>query len=514
MLRYGDGSPFPFDDAFLDMLADAVEACTAMLAATARLERRRAEAEAVLAAIGAEERRLLLFERAVAAACGTSPHGTSTPALRAAESTRSAMATAVELSREQLKQISAAKAAEPSWRGAAQRVHDAAGRFFARRLLPGSRLAWAWDVSGPVPRAEAATQDARFRVVFDLDVPPLFRAPVRIDSLVPELTVRLPRQRWLRAPVEAAIPLGRCLLVAARHDDRGRELLIRKPDGSGWRIELPQDGQPSATALDRRGRAAGTSLVGEGELAPLLPAIDRELAPARLPRQAREVLLDGTRVTELEDTTLATRALLDEIGPTVRQIRQRSRVPGELSLKRDVASGVREELFVSRASLTAHYAGLPPELRRLLDDAGFGRGLTTGIAALASEQPAPAAAPAEDSAPATQAAAPVEDSAPATQAAAPTEDSPCSPSSPWSPSPVITSAARAPQLAAPVPPSSPPLATIPARARPPAPLPSSPLPATAPAPAGRSQHARPARVVSPAPVSAIPVHVPSPMPAP
>src|SRR5690606_40681154 len=34
MLRYGDGSPFPFDDAFLDLLVDAVDACTTMLAAT------------------------------------------------------------------------------------------------------------------------------------------------------------------------------------------------------------------------------------------------------------------------------------------------------------------------------------------------------------------------------------------------------------------------------------------------------------------------------------------------
>lgn len=505
MLRYGDGSPFPFDEAFLDLLSDAVEACTAMLEATARLERRRAEAEAVLEAIGEEERRLLLFERAVAAACGPDP-GASTPALRAAERTRSAMATAVELSREQLKQISAVKAAAPSWRGTAQRVHDAAGRFFARRLLPGARLAWAWDVSGPVPRAEAATQDARFRVLFDLEVPPLFRAPVRIDALVPELTVHLPRQRWLRAPVEAAIPLGRCLLAAARHDDRGRELLIRKPDGSGWRIELPQDGQPSVTALDRRGRAAGTGLVGEGELAPLIAAIDRELAPARLPRAAREVLLDGTPVTELEDTTLATRALLDEIGPTVRQIRQRSRVPGELSLKRDVTDGVREELYVSRTSLTAHYAGLPPELRRLLDDAGFGRGLTTGIAELAPEPPVQAAPAPEPPAQTAPSAAPEARPQRAEPEARP-------PSSPWSEAPATMIAARVPELAALARPLSPRPAAGPTPARPPSPLPSSPLPATVPTPARRAPYARPARVMSPAP-SAIPVHVPSPMPAP
>jgi hypothetical protein len=388
MLRYGDGTPFPFGDAFLDMLVDAVDACTTMLAATASLERRRAEADAVLQAIGAQERQLVMFERAVAAACIPGPHGDDTPAARAAELTRSAMQSAVERSREQLVQISTGKGAEPSWHRTAQRVHAAAGQFFARRFLPNTRWAWAWDARGTAARAEGASQDARFQVVFDLALPPAWQAPVRIDTLVPDLVVSLPRRRWLRAPIETAIPLGRCFLASARHDDRGRELVIRRPDGSGWRIELPRDAQPSAETLDRRGRATGTALVRETELAPLITAIERELATSRLPRQARDVLLDGTRLTELSDTTLTPRALLGELAPTVRAIRQRSRVPGELTLKRDIADGRREELYVSRTSLTVSYAALPAEYRRLLDDAGFGRGLSVGIGEPAAEAPA------------------------------------------------------------------------------------------------------------------------------
>ena len=420
MLRYGDGTPFPFGDAFLDMLVDAVDACTTMLAATTNLDRRRADAEAMLQAIGEEERQLLMFERAVAAACAPAPHGTGTPgtpASRAAEHTRSAMQSAVERSRELLKQISTRKAATPSWHRTARRVHAAAGRFFARRFLPNTRWVWAWDARGVVTRAEGASQDARFRVVFDLDLPSMWLAPVRIDTLVPDLIVHLPRRRWLRAPVETAIPIGRCLLASARHDDRGRELVIRRPDGSGWRIDMPRDGQPSAATLDRRGRASGTALVSETELAPLIAAIDRELATSRLPRHARDVLLDGTRLTEVDDTTLAARALLGELAPTVHAIRQRSRMPGELTLKRDIADGRREEIYISRASLTARYASLPTEHRRLLDDAGFGRGLTTGIAELTErasqpELPArPSPAPAHAAAPVRLARA----SAPAVQ---------------------------------------------------------------------------------------------------
>lgn len=407
MLRYGDGTPFPFGDAFLDMLVDAVEACTAMLIATASLDRRRADADAVLEAIGEEERRLVLLERAVAAACGPAPDRQSTPAMRAAEQTRSAMELAIAQSREQLKLISTQKAATPSWDRTARRVRDAAGRFFARRLLPGTRWAWAWDARGAAARGEAASQDARFRVTFDLDLPHAWSAPVRIDALVPDLVVHLPVRRWLRSTVDAAVPLGRYHLVAARHDDRGRELVIRKPDGSSWRIDLPRDGQPGAIALDRRGRATGTGLVGESELAPLWDALERELPTQQLRREARDVFLGGTSVAELADTTLAARALLDEIGPTVRAIRQRSRMPGELILKRDVSDGVREEIFVSRATLAASYSALPPEHRRLLDDAGFGRGLTTGLAELVAQpELALAAPPAAPAPPARRAAAP------------------------------------------------------------------------------------------------------------
>jgi hypothetical protein len=495
MLRYGDGTPFPFDDAFLDMLVDAVEACTTMLAATANLDRRRADAEAVLEAIGEEERRLLMFERAVAAACGPAPGGKPTPAVRAAERTRTAMESAVERSREQLKQISATRAAPPSWHRTARRVQAAVGRFFARRLLPGTRWAWAWDASGMVPCAEAASQDARFRVVYDLDLPPAWRAPVRIDALVPDLVVHLPRRRWLRPAIETAIPLGRCLLVGARHDDRGRELVIRKPDGSGWRIDLPEASQASATALDRRGRARGTGLVREPELAALVQAIDRELDTLQLRRCARKVKLDGVRVTELADTTLAARALLDELGPTVRAIRQRSRMPGELTLKRDVADGVREEIYVSRASLTARYGNLPAEHRRLLDDAGFGRGLTTGISELAAQAPQPAI-PARPTPPPI----PARPSSPSLQARS---SAPVIPARPPEPAPSTRPSER-PTPARPADPSASARLTVPALP----PRPTEPTLARTTAPAASPARAKP--TTAPPPARAKPTTAPPP----
>jgi hypothetical protein len=62
--------------------------------------------------------------------------------------------------------------------------------------------------------------------------------------------------------------------------------------------------------------------------------------------------------------------LLSQLTPLARTIRERSRVHGELVLKRDVAGGRREELFVPRAQLSQHFAKLPPEYRRPFEDMG------------------------------------------------------------------------------------------------------------------------------------------------
>src|SRR6185436_18113817 len=96
--------------------------------------------------------------------------------------------------------------------------------------------------------------------------------------------------------------------------------------------------------------------VAPPECAALLRAIDLQVRSRLTARRAHTVLLGGIPVSTIDDTTLAARALLDEIGPIVREIRTRSSVPGELSIKRDVAIGVRQELFIPREQLAACYA--------------------------------------------------------------------------------------------------------------------------------------------------------------
>jgi len=393
MLRFGDGTPFPLDEGFLELLVDAVSACTAMLAATAEREERHAHARKKQHELLEEEAKLERFEQTVRTAAATSApvhRPKPAPTELAFRRTVVAMQHALKHSREQLKLAAEANAAELQWTESAQQVEAAAGAFFDRHVLPETVWSWSWDATPGKPSFEATARGARFVAEFALEPDVLWRAPIRIAALAPGVVMDLPRRRWFGKPTVAPTLLDRYVLVAARCDPEGRRLEIQEHAGAapGWRITLPRDGAASATAFDRRGRAIAVEPVTPAQCAALVDAIDRRLNERLAERRTRTVSVNGLPVSRIDDTTVTPRALLDEIGPVVREIRARSCVPGELSLKQDVAIGVREELFVPRAQLAACYASLPPQYRHLLDAIGVGRGLTEVLGDCSSEAPA------------------------------------------------------------------------------------------------------------------------------
>jgi hypothetical protein len=390
MLRFGDGTPFPLDEGFLEVLVDAVGACTAMLTATALLEERHARARTRQHELMEDECRLERFEQTVRMAAMTPASANRpkpTPAELAFRRTVAAMQHAVKHSREQLKTSVAENAAELGWAEAAAQVALSVAGFFERHMLPGAVWSWAWDATAGSPSFEATARGAQFTVAFELERDVLWRAPIRLSALAPGVVIDLPRRRWFGKPVVVPTPLDRCVLVGARCDPEGHRLEIQERAGAapGWRITLPRDGTASATAFDRRGRAIAVEPITPSQLDALVDAIDLQLRTRRCARRTRTVFLGGVPVDRLDDTTTAARALLDELGPIVREIRARSVVPGELSLKRDVAAGMREEVFVSRVQLAACYASLPPQYRHLLDAIGVGRGLTETLGECSTE---------------------------------------------------------------------------------------------------------------------------------
>jgi hypothetical protein len=372
MLRYGDGSPFPFDEDFLGIVVDAVDACTAMFEAADELEQKRAKARESRRDLDAEDRRLEVLEKSIVMAISQTDSGGNV-SRRTAKRALAQVRKTIDASRTQLRRH---VVAEPRPGPAASRVHEAAQRFFDRHCLPATRWTWSWYAT----HAEATAASGRFTAAFDLELAPPWCGPIRIAELASGAVVRLPRPRLFGAPIVAPVEVDKLWLVGASRDAAGIVLAIReRPTAArGWRLELPDHGQATCVAVDRRGREIGGAheLLRDAATTRLVEVVDAAIAGMRANRHTREVCLDGEPLAVLVDVAAAGRAMIAQLEPTIRAIRAKSRVPGELCLKRDIAAGVREELFVPRATITARYANLSAEYKALLDDAGLGGALT------------------------------------------------------------------------------------------------------------------------------------------
>ncbi|MBZ0230743.1 MAG: hypothetical protein K8M05_00205, partial [Deltaproteobacteria bacterium] len=380
MYRYGDGTPFPFEENFIDIVGAAVDACAGMFTAAAQLEALRAKAREAKREADVEGAKLAALERSIEGAVALSSPSVAKDAtlvqqtaLRALEGARHA----ITLARGTLEKRTAAVSAEPRVDRAMQSAFAAAASFFDTHHLP--RTAWSWSWKANVG-GTAMAHAAKFTVSFDLpDVP--WTGPARLASLIPGTVVRLPHRRLLGKPAPQKIHLDRGALLEVEREGDEITMVVREhasKKSAGWGIHLDSLSATAATVtlLDDDGSLSGVEMVIGGDdgvaLARLAAAVVDEMEPALARRRTRDVTIGKTALRTMVDPSEPAKALLDLLAPTIRTMCQKSRVPGEISLKRDVADGRREELFVSRQSLAAKYASLPPEYRQLFDAAGLG----------------------------------------------------------------------------------------------------------------------------------------------
>ena len=385
MYRYGDGTPFPYEENFIDIVGAAVDACAGMFTAAAQLEAMRAKARDAKREADAEGAKLAALERSIEGAVALSSPSVAKDAtlvqqtaLRALEGARHAITTA----RGALDKRTAAASAEPRVDKAMQSAFAAAAAFFDTHHLP--RTAWNWSWKANVG-GTATAFSAKFTVTFDLpDVP--WTGPARLAALVPGMVVRLPHRRLLGKPTPQKIQLHKGALMEVERDGDEITMVVRESankKSAGWGIHLDRLTSTAATVtlLDDDGSLTGVEMVLGGEdgiaLARLASAVVDEMEPALSRRRTRDVTIGKVAIRTMTDPGEPAKALLDLLAPTIKTMCQKSRVPGEISLKRDVADGKREELFVPRQALAAKYASLPPEYRQLFDAAGLGRDSTS-----------------------------------------------------------------------------------------------------------------------------------------
>jgi hypothetical protein len=209
----------------------------------------------------------------------------------------------------------------------------------------------------------AAGIDCEFAVRIPEDH--ILAEPVRLASLAPRVG----------APIDGAA-LDDYFVTRAEHDADGDLLRLQetpRPDARGFDVVL------SAV----RGAAPAVHRIGEGVQLLIAPdrAPDLDAAWTRVDAALRSLIehreaiagatLGGEPLAHLERPQQLAEVLISSIGPLVGELSERSRVPGELTLKRERGGGQRDELFIPQAQLLSKLRSLSPEHRALFGAYGL-----------------------------------------------------------------------------------------------------------------------------------------------
>lgn len=418
MYRFGDGTPFPIQDNFIDTLLAAVDACVGTFSAAAEIEERREKTRAARRDAEEELRRFGVLEKALESAVAPlkpSVDRLASPSAQGAARALAAARTAIGASRATVEQRLQQLSGEPRVQGAMERMETALAVFFDRHQLPDTQWRWTWGWNGARAVGDAIATSGRFHATFDLELEGPWRAVPRVGLLVPGLHAVVPKRGLLGKPKRTRVSLDKAGVIAVERTPEIDAITIREHAGKpsmGWRIVL-RDPDRHAVVLvpvDLSGRACGNEVfLSDADAAPFetlwATVDDALLAMLADKRRLRDLHIGDASLDTITDPAAVGRAILGVLGPIVRQIRQRSRVPGELAIKRDIGDGRREELYVPREQIARRFETLPPTYRRPFEDIGLGRQATAEIASAdeAVTMPEP---PARGSKPKLDAAAP------------------------------------------------------------------------------------------------------------
>jgi hypothetical protein len=401
MYRYGDGTPFPLDENFIETLTTAVETCTNAFVPLSELDQRRERAREVRREAEKEIGRLSDLEATVIGSLlAFAPSDTKKPSLtqQVSQKITAGVKTAVGEARRQVESRVVAMEAQAAPRTASDAVLKALRPFFEEHQLPNAKWIMSWDVRGAEPSANAVATAGRIAASFSL-VPDPFRAPIRVDQLSEGVVVHMMKRGVFGKAKPAPIDLGKYVMVAfERNVHEAIATLKENPNKSaqGLRFAVTEVGA-TWVSITAAGDADGDpNPLDPDDVAPVRALADRAFAALRdlLHRRALvELTLGTTQMADLEEPRIIPLELLAQLTPLARTIREKSRMTGELILKRDIGDGRREELFVPRSTLAAQFARLPHEYRRPFEDMGITQEETSPAIQLPPRPPAPPSPP-------------------------------------------------------------------------------------------------------------------------
>lgn len=390
---YGDATPFPLEENFIETMCAAIDTCVALYQIDMELADKRRDANDIAAECDSEINRLAALSRAVEAALA--------PILPKSEGTYAAQSAAQSISAhasEVVKQMRMSVLRKrddalhsPTQLNLGPRMLHALTPFVLRHHLPKTDWYMRWRgarQSGEASLMFTSESACGLELGFRADIPAESRwlAPVRVEELVPSLRLELLHEGgWLkRKPHGSKKAIHRFYITQVETSAEQVWLELRqhpiKPS-LGYEIVLQNEANPLIYPINAKDERSDALTVVDEEaqvLFQLWSAIESEIV--ELMSKRREVIsarLRNTDIANLEEPAELAEAMLMSMAPLIREIRVRSRVPGEYVLKRELGDGRREEVFVPRKEVEGKFAGLPEEYQSCFHAVGLGTEATS-----------------------------------------------------------------------------------------------------------------------------------------
>jgi hypothetical protein len=378
MYRYGDGTPFPLDENFIETLTSAVEACTSSFEPLVELDDRRARAREAHREAERELAKLAELDKAMTAALQ--------PFLVADKRSTTAQAVAQKVGQSVKQAVLAAKqhidGRVAQLDGQAQpqaitgKIVQALGVFFAAHQLPNAKWIMSWDVRGVEPVANAVASAGKLSAQFALTVD-AWRQPIRVDQLADGIVVHMLKKGVFGKAKPAPIELARYVLVAFERTESEQVVTLKESAtkaSPGLRFASTGNDATwvSITAAgDAEGEPNPLDVEDVDGIRRLADAANKALSQMLEHRSLVDLSYSGKSINDLPEPKAVPFEVLQQLTPLSRMLREKSRMSGELVLKRDIGDNRREELFVPRATLAQQFLPLPEEYRKPFEDMGI-----------------------------------------------------------------------------------------------------------------------------------------------
>jgi hypothetical protein len=386
MYRYGDGTQFPLDENFIETLTAAVEACAGAYTPIADLDERKERAREGKRQADKELARLAELSDSMEEAgnrFGPNTGRTATPVQQVAAKAIAAVKQAVDTAKAQISTRVTELDTEAKGSGLGQQIRTHLAPFFNKHALPSSSWAAAWDARGSHATGTAVATAGKIAATFDLQLAGQWTQGVRIDLLAPGLSLLLPKRKAFGAGAKpSVVHLDKHALVAFERGGGHTTLIIREKavgPAPGYRFS-EENGNWVAVAIDQNNDVQGQELaLGSDDAAglrTLAEATNKTIEAFKANRSLRELRVANQSLDAHPQPRAVVDAVLVALTPLARTLKEKSKVTGELVLKRDLSGGKREEIFVSRAELAAKFSALPAEYKKLFEDMGLARDST------------------------------------------------------------------------------------------------------------------------------------------